>query len=113
MAAVFCDFPFSFSRSLSTLEHSYERELAHREAISKLQRMLDAEKLQVRMLKETQTEMLHSRTELEMLLRQCLDDVKLEIAKKQLESQGGTAAARSTTSVAVSESDTDYALFCV
>eukprot|EP00392_Amoebophrya_sp_AT5.2_P003033 g3038.t1 len=78
----------------STKNKAYERELAHREAISKLQRMLDAEKLQVRMLKETQAEMLHSRTELEMLLRQCLDDVKLEIAKKQLESQGGTAAAR-------------------
>ncbi|CAD7928681.1 unnamed protein product [Amoebophrya sp. A25] len=75
----------------STKNKAYERELGHREAISKLQRMVDAEKLQVRMLREAQNELLQSRTELEMLLRQCLDDVKLEIAKKQMESQGPAA----------------------
>ncbi|CAD7928105.1 unnamed protein product [Amoebophrya sp. A120] len=71
----------------STKNKAYERELAHREAINKLQRMLDSERLQVRMMRDTQNELLHSRTELEMLLRQCLDDVKLEVAKKQLDSQ--------------------------
>lgn len=47
-----------------------------------MDRTLEQERSQIRSLRESNNALLESRTELELLLRQCLDDVKLEVAKR-------------------------------
>lgn len=63
----------------------YSREVAAREAVQKLKRMVEAERRVVRSLKQQQAEFLQQRTELEILLRQCLDDVKADILRHRAE----------------------------
>lgn len=63
----------------------FEREMAYRDAVQKLRRMVEAERRSVRSFKQQQVEMLQNRTELEVLLRQCLDDVKAEIIRAKTE----------------------------
>eukprot|EP00747_Dinoflagellata_sp_TGD_P165865 gnl/TRDRNA2_/TRDRNA2_187819_c0_seq1.p1 gnl/TRDRNA2_/TRDRNA2_187819_c0~~gnl/TRDRNA2_/TRDRNA2_187819_c0_seq1.p1 ORF type:complete len:437 (+),score=129.05 gnl/TRDRNA2_/TRDRNA2_187819_c0_seq1:166-1476(+) len=63
---------------------TYEREVKYRDAITKLKRMVESERKQVRALKEQQAAIMQQRTELEVLLRQCLDDVKAEIMRQRL-----------------------------
>jgi len=65
----------------------YEREVRYREAVQRLKRMVEAERKTCRALRQQQAEMLQHRTELEVLLRQCLDDVKAEIMRHRLEHQ--------------------------
>jgi hypothetical protein len=73
------------ARAQSTYNRQYEREVKYRDAIQKLKRMVESERKTVRTLKEGQSGMLQQRTELEVLLRQCLDDVKTEITRKRQE----------------------------
>merc|ERR1719183_2963370 len=49
--------------------------------------MCEAERKTCRSLRQQQAEMLQHRTELEVLLRQCLDDVKAEIMRHRLENE--------------------------
>lgn len=69
------------ARQQSTHNRQYEREVSYREALQKLKRMVESERQVVRDLKRQQAEFLQHRTELEVLLRQCLDDVKAEVAR--------------------------------
>jgi len=69
------------ARLQSTHNKQYEREVAYREAVAKLKRMVESERQSVRALKAQQVELLQQRTELEVLMRQCLDDVKAELAR--------------------------------
>lgn len=72
-------------RLQQTHNRQYEREVGYREAVTKLKRMVEAERKTVRALKAQQADMLQQRTELEVLLRQCLDDVKAEIARHRVD----------------------------
>lgn len=72
------------ARLQTTRNNSYEREHQYREAVTKLKRAVEAERKQVRALKQHEADMLQQRTELEGLLRQCLDDVKSEIMRHRL-----------------------------
>lgn len=73
------------ARQQSTYNRQYEREVKYRDAVQKLKRMVESERKTIRTLKEGQSGLLQQRTELEVLLRQCLDDVKTEIARKRQE----------------------------
>jgi len=82
--------PFSskqIEQAKFTVPHNkaYEREVKYREAITKLKRMVEGERKSVRALKQQQADMLQQRTEIEVLLRQCLDDVKAEIMRHRME----------------------------
>mmetsp|Transcript_23473 Transcript_23473/g.54759 ORF Transcript_23473/g.54759 Transcript_23473/m.54759 type:complete len:475 (-) Transcript_23473:97-1521(-) len=75
-----------------TRNRQYEREVKYREAVTRLRRMVEAERRKSEVLKKQQAEMLQQRTELEVLLRQCLYDVKSEIMRyraDQVHKDGG------------------------
>eukprot|EP00933_Yihiella_yeosuensis_P058184 TRINITY_DN5847_c0_g1_i3.p1 TRINITY_DN5847_c0_g1~~TRINITY_DN5847_c0_g1_i3.p1 ORF type:complete len:448 (+),score=115.39 TRINITY_DN5847_c0_g1_i3:120-1463(+) len=76
------------TRLQQTQNKQYEREVAYREAATKLKRMVEAERKTVRSLRQQQAEMMQQRTELEVLLKQCLDDVKAEILRHQAAAEG-------------------------
>mmetsp|Transcript_42311 Transcript_42311/g.78794 ORF Transcript_42311/g.78794 Transcript_42311/m.78794 type:complete len:433 (-) Transcript_42311:42-1340(-) len=76
------------ARLQQTHNKQYEREVALREAALKLKRMVDTERRTVVALKQQQADMLQQRTELEVLLRQSLDDVKAEILRTQMQAEG-------------------------
>lgn len=80
------------ARLQSTHNKQYEREVGYREAVTKLKRMVESERQSVRALKAQQAELLQQRTELEVLLGQCLDDVKAELARHQAQFATGLAA---------------------
>jgi len=73
------------ARLQQTHNRQYEREVRYRDAVTRLKRMVEAERKTIRSLKQQQAEMLQHRTEIEILLRQCLDDVKAEIMRHRLE----------------------------
>mmetsp|Transcript_110428 Transcript_110428/g.330290 ORF Transcript_110428/g.330290 Transcript_110428/m.330290 type:complete len:437 (-) Transcript_110428:190-1500(-) len=73
------------ARMQQTRNRQYEAEIAYRETITKLKRVVEAERKTVRALRQQQAEMLQSRSELEVFLRQCLDDVKCEITRNRLQ----------------------------
>lgn len=73
------------ARLQQTYNRQYEREVKYRDAVQKLKRMVEVERRTVRGLKDQQAQLLQQRTELEVLLRQCLDDVKTEISRKRQE----------------------------
>lgn len=70
-----------------TRNKTYEREVGYRDAITKLKRMVEAERKTLRGVKQQLADVLQQRTELEVLLKQCLDDVKTEILRGR--TQGG------------------------
>lgn len=80
------------ARMQQTHNKQYEREVAYREAVQKLKRMCEAERRSVQALKQQQAEMMQQRTELEVLLKQSLDDVKAEIVRHRMQSEGKDAA---------------------
>lgn len=80
------------ARQQQTHNKQYDREMQYREAVTKLKRMLETERKSTRGLKTQYNELLQQRTELEVLLRQCLDDVKAEISRNRV---GGGGAAES------------------
>jgi len=63
----------------------FEREMRYRESLKQMKRQLDEEKKNVRVLKDSQAKFFSSRTEIEVFLRQCLEDVKIEIERRQEE----------------------------
>merc|ERR1719375_844517 len=73
------------ARLQQTHNKQYEREVKYREAITQLKRMVEAERRTIRSLKQQQADMMQQRTEIEVMLRQCLDDVKAEIMRHRLE----------------------------
>jgi len=73
------------ARLQQTRNRQYEAEVAYRETIAKLKRVVEAERRSVAAMKQQQVEMLQQRTELEVFLRQCLDDVKSEITRHRLQ----------------------------
>jgi len=75
------------ARLQQTQNKQYEREVRYRDAVQRLKRMVEAERKTCRSLRQQQAEMLQARTELEVLLRQCLDDVKAEIMRHRLENE--------------------------
>jgi hypothetical protein len=75
------------ARLQTTQNKQYEREVKYREENTKLKRMVEAERKSNRAFRQQQAEMLQQRTELEVLLRQCLDDVKSEIMRLRLENE--------------------------
>lgn len=72
-------------RLQQTHNRQYEREVQYREALQKLKRMVEAERKTIRSMKAQQADMLQQRTELEVLLRQCLEDVKAEITRSRVD----------------------------
>eukprot|EP00927_Polykrikos_kofoidii_P053686 TRINITY_DN48250_c0_g1_i1.p1 TRINITY_DN48250_c0_g1~~TRINITY_DN48250_c0_g1_i1.p1 ORF type:complete len:433 (-),score=114.49 TRINITY_DN48250_c0_g1_i1:95-1393(-) len=75
------------ARLQQTQNKQYEREVRYREAVTRLKRMVEAERKASRSLRQQQADMLQQRTELEVLLKQCLDDVKAEIMNHRLENE--------------------------
>lgn len=73
------------ARLQQTQNKQYEREVKLRDAALKLKRIVDAERKSNRAMQQQLAEVLQQRTELEVLLRQCLDDVKSEIMRQRLE----------------------------
>jgi len=80
------------ARQQASFNKQYEREVGFRDAITKLKRMVEAERKVTRGLKQQQAESLQQRTELEVLLRQCLDDVKAEILRHRAQEGGSPAS---------------------
>lgn len=80
------------ARLQQTHNKQYEREVSYRDAITKLKRMVEGERRTIHALKQQQADLLQQRTELEVLLRQCLDDVKAEILRHRAQQQGGSPA---------------------
>mmetsp|Transcript_103061 Transcript_103061/g.183116 ORF Transcript_103061/g.183116 Transcript_103061/m.183116 type:complete len:427 (-) Transcript_103061:46-1326(-) len=75
-------------RMQQTHNKQFEREMNYREATQKLKRMCEAERRTVQALRQQQAEMMQQRTELEVLLKQSLDDVKAEILRHQMQAEG-------------------------
>merc|ERR1711865_557594 len=73
----------------TTHNKQYEREVKYREALTVLKRMVENERKTIRALKQQQADMMQQRTEIEVLLRQCLDDVKAEIMRHRLDVEKG------------------------
>jgi len=84
-ARVFSQRALDQQRLQESRNQQYEREVRYREAIRRLKRVVEAEKGCVGALRDQQAIWLRARTELEVLLRQCLDDVKAEVARKKIE----------------------------
>mmetsp|Transcript_26321 Transcript_26321/g.52638 ORF Transcript_26321/g.52638 Transcript_26321/m.52638 type:complete len:445 (+) Transcript_26321:20-1354(+) len=85
------------ARLQQTQNKQYEREMSYRDAITKLKRLVESERKTTRSLKQQQVEMLQQRTELEVLLRQCLDDVKAEVLRHRSHSPSPTSTAGAIT----------------
>merc|ERR1719410_1713448 len=69
------------ARLQQTRNRQYEVEVGYRETIQRLKRVVEEEKRASQALREEQNDLLRQRTELELFLRQCLDDVKSEILR--------------------------------
>jgi hypothetical protein len=74
------------AKILQTSNRQYEREVRYRDAVAKLKKMVDAEKKIGRSIRQQMADLVAERTEIEVLLRQCLDDVKAEVARHRMES---------------------------
>jgi hypothetical protein len=64
----------------------------YRDVIMRLKKLLDAERLQLQQARSNLAAELHSRTELEIFLRQCVEDVRQDIARKRSEVLAGEPA---------------------
>lgn len=73
------------SRLQSSRNAKYERELQYRTAITRLKRLYEQTRRKVEVLQDQQNKFYQNRTELEILLTSSLEDVKMEIARKELE----------------------------
>lgn len=72
------------ARLQQTRNRQYEVEVGYRETIQKLKRVVEEEKRASQVLQQQLNELLRQRTELEVFLRQCLDDVKSEILRRKV-----------------------------
>ena len=66
-----------------------ESEERYREVVARLKRLLDVERRNLRAVRAAHAKDLQSRTELETLLRACVDDVRKEIAAQRAGGGGG------------------------
>ncbi|KAF4665850.1 Crossover junction endonuclease mus81 [Perkinsus chesapeaki] len=69
-----------FSAEAGMSNRAYERELRYRRTIEQLRAQVSSDRLALRTLRETQNRLLKQRSEIEVFLQQCIDDVKNEIA---------------------------------
>lgn len=76
------------AKAMENRNRHYEREVGYREAVKKLKRMVEIERTNAREKGRELHQLLQQRSELEVLLQQCLDDVKAEIVRQQDESAG-------------------------
>jgi len=75
------------SRSLhSSLANRHDSEEKYKDINIRLKRLLTEERKSLQQLRLTYSNELKSRSELELLLRQCVDDIRKDIAKHKLES---------------------------
>lgn len=72
---VYCQIYFKISDIYFTLNRT-------KEANNRLRKLLHEERRSLQQVRENYTKELRARTELEMLLRQCVDDVRAEISKR-------------------------------
>lgn len=86
------------TRVQQTSNRQYEREVRYREAILRMKRMVDVERRTATSLRQQQAEVLQQRTELEVFLRQCLEDVQAEVSRHE-EDQDRTSEAVASSSV--------------
>ena len=78
-----------------------ESEERYREVVARLKRLLDVERRNLRAVRAAHANDLQSRTELETLLRACVDDVRKEIAAQR--GGGGSPGKGGATSVPMEE----------
>jgi len=71
------------------LSQAVESEERYREIISRLKRLLDVERKNLRAVRAAHAKDLQSRTELEVLLRACVDDVRKELTNVRAAAAAG------------------------
>jgi len=79
------------ARLQQTRNRQYEVEVSYRETVQRLKRVVEEEKRASQVLREQHNELLRQRSELELFLRQCLDDVKSEILRRTVTAAEGQA----------------------
>jgi len=90
------------ARLQQTRNRQYEVEVGFRETIQRLKRVVEEEKRASQVSREQHNELLQQRSELELFLRQCLDDVKSEILRRTVTAAEGQAMQASPTETATS-----------
>ena len=75
-----------------------ESEDRYREVVARLKRLLDVERRNLRAVRAAHAKDLQSRTELESLLRACVDDVRKELAAQRVVTAGSGKATPSSSS---------------
>ena len=73
-----------------------ESEERYREVVARLKRLLDVERRNLRAVRAAHAKDLQSRTELESLLRACVDDVRKELAAQRAVTAGSGKAVPSS-----------------
>ncbi|KAF4696798.1 hypothetical protein FOZ60_015724 [Perkinsus olseni] len=76
-----------FSARSEMTNRAYERELRYRRTIEELRDQVSSDKLAMRSLQDAQKRLLQQRSEIEVFLQQCIDDVKNEIALHRKQQQ--------------------------
>ncbi|KAF4669683.1 hypothetical protein FOL46_001262 [Perkinsus olseni] len=76
-----------FSARSEMTNRAYERELRYRRTIEELRDQVSSDKLALRSLQDAQERLLQQRSEIEVFLQQCIDDVKNEIAHHRKQQQ--------------------------
>ena len=76
-------------------DRAAENEARYREIVAKLKRLLEVERRNLRAVRAAHAQDLESRTELEALLRACVQDVKHEIGLQRQQSAGGKGSSSS------------------
>ena len=76
------------SRNIHDPAAQHESDNRYKEIIKRLKRLLEVERRNLKQVRTQYTNDLQSRTELELFLKQCVEDVRSEIAKQQDESEG-------------------------
>ncbi|KAF4746009.1 hypothetical protein FOZ63_032855, partial [Perkinsus olseni] len=76
-----------FSARSEMTNRAYERELRYRRTIEELRDQVSSDKLALRSLQDAQERLLQQRSEIEVFLQQCIDDVKNEIALHRKQQQ--------------------------
>ena len=76
-------------------DRAAENEARYREIVAKPKRLLEVERRNLRAVRAAHAQDLESRTELEALLRACVQDVKHEIGLQRQQSAGGKGSSSS------------------
>lgn len=67
-----------------------EREIWYEETIARLKKLLEQEKKNVKVVRQSHLKLLSERSELEIFLRQCIDDVRTEISQQKTSEEATT-----------------------